>query len=200
MFEVLYRRSIKRLLDIIFSLSLMPVLLFFIILIGGMIRLEDGGPIFYNSYRLGRNGIPFKMIKFRSMHTDAPDLRMADGSTFNSLNDSRQTKIGKYLRRWSIDEIPQIVNVMKGEMSFIGPRPDPIDWLDKYSTEEMVFLTCMPGITGYNQAFYRNQSDAKTKIANDVYYAKNLSLKLDLEILLQTIVVVFTSKNIYKSS
>jgi len=131
------------------------------------------------------------------MIVDAPDIRLPDGSTYNAEDDPRVTKIGKFLRKTSIDELPQIFNVLKGEMSFIGPRPDPVDWLNKYTEEEKVFLTVKPGITGYNQAYFRNSVDANTKIKNDIFYAENISFILDLKILLKTLQTVFSRQNIY---
>jgi len=131
------------------------------------------------------------------MIVNAPDIRLPDGSTYNAEDDPRVTKIGKFLRKTSIDELPQIFNVLKGEMSFIGPRPDPVDWLNKYTEEEKVFLTVKPGITGYNQAYFRNSVDANTKIKNDIFYAENISFILDLKILLKTLQTVFSRQNIY---
>lgn len=143
--------------------------------------------MFYLGKRLGRYGKPFPMYKFRSMKVNAPDIRLKDGSTFNGENDPRVTKLGRFLRDTSIDEIPQVLNVLKGDMSFIGPRPDTIDWLDKYTEEDKIFLNVRPGITGYNQAYFRNSVDAQKKIKNDVYYAKNISFILDMKILIKTI-------------
>jgi len=137
------------------------------------------------------------MYKFRTMVMNAPDIRLPDGSTYNSENDARVTRLGKILRSTSIDEIPQVFNVLKGDMSFIGPRPDPIDWLDKYTDEERFFLTVRPGITGYNQAYFRNSVDGKTKILNDLFYARNISFLLDLNIIFRTIRTIFLSDNIY---
>ena len=101
----------------------------------------------------------------------------------NLLPDSeRLTKFGSMLRSTSLDELPEMFNILKGDMSLIGPRPDPLDWLDKYKEEEKVFLNVRPGITGYNQAYYRNSADAQEKIDNDVYYAKNISFALDVKL------------------
>ena len=104
--------------------------------------------------------------------------------------------MGAFLRKTSLDEIPQILNVLKGDMSWIGPRPDPLDWLDKYNEEERVFLNVRPGITGYNQAYYRNSANAQEKINNDVYYAKNISFALDVKIIFKTIKTVLFRENV----
>lgn len=192
--------ALKRGIDLFFALILLPFLLFILVIIAPAIYLTDFGTIFYNARRLGRYGQPFKMYKFRTMIMNAPDIRLPDGSTYNSDNDPRLTKVGKFLRKTSLDEIPQLLNVLKGDMSFIGPRPDPLDWLDKYSEDEKFFLMVRPGITGYNQAYYRNCADGKTKIVNDNYYAKNISFLFDIKILIKTIKTVLMRENINVSS
>jgi len=138
------------------------------------------------------------MYKFRSMKVNAPDLRNEDGSTFNSENDLRLTKIGKVLRKTSLDELPQIINVLIGEMSFVGPRPDLPEHITYYTNSEIKKLRVKPGITGYNQAFYRNSIEWKERLKNDVYYSENLSLFFDLKILMFTVINVFNKKGIYK--
>lgn len=196
----LYRKFIKRLLDFVFALILMPFFLILIFFIGIAIKLDDKGPIFYNGERLGKHGKTFKMIKFRSMKVNSPDWRLEDGSTFNSEDDPRQTRVGKFLRKTSLDEIPQLLNIIKGDMSFIGPRPDPIDSLEIYSEEDKILLEVHPGITGYNQVYYRNSATIREKIANDVYYSKNISFTMDIKIFFATILIIFTRKNIYRTS
>ena len=119
----MYVRFVKRLLDIVFGLIAMPILGILILIFGPQIKREDNGPIFYNAPRVGKDGVEFKMYKFRSMKVNAPDLKMADGSTYNGADDPRMTRIGAFLRRTSIDEVPQFLNVLKGDMSLIGPRP-----------------------------------------------------------------------------
>ena len=143
----MYKYLIKRILDIILAILLLPFLCVTTILIAPLIYLEDGGSIFYNSKRLGKNGKVFIMYKFRTMKENAKDIRNADGSTYNSIYDPRVTKIGKVLRRTSIDEIPQIINVLKGDMSFIGPRPDLPEHIMLYTNEEKRKLKVRPGIT-----------------------------------------------------
>lgn len=175
----------------------MPFVAIITIVIAVLIYFVDRGPVFYHAKRVGRFGIPFTMFKFRTMTVNAPDIRLPDGSTFNSEDDPRLTSIGKFLRNLSIDELPQIINVLKGDMSFIGPRPDPLDWLDRYTPEEKVFLSVRPGITGYNQAYFRNCADGKLKIKNDVYYAENISFLLDMKILLKSIRTILLRENVY---
>ena len=182
-------KYIKRLLDFCTALILLPILLCCIL----FCRLLILSPLFYNAPRLGRNGKPFKMFKFRTMIVNAPDIRLSDGSTYNGDDDPRITRVGRFLRKTSIDELPQILNVLLGDMSFIGPRPDPVDWLDKYSEKEKIILSVRPG---YNQAYYRNSADGAMKLKNDVYYAENISFSLDMKIFFKTIKTVLLHENI----
>lgn len=194
----MYEHFFKRLIDVVIAIFAMPFVGLLYIIVAPLIYFEDGAPIFYNAERIGKDGRIFKMYKFRSMKNHAPDIRLADGSTYNGEDDPRVTKIGKILRKTSIDELPQILNILKGDMSLIGPRPDPVDWLGKYPSEVKVFLKVRPGITGYSQAYYRNAADGETKMKNDVFYAQNCSLFLDLKIFFKTIAVVLERKNTYK--
>jgi len=193
-----YKHFFKRFFDICGAVLLSVPVLLVIAVVGPFIYFEDRGSIFYNAERVGKNGKPFKMLKLRSMRMNAPDIRLADGSTYNGEDDPRVTKIGKFIRKTSIDELPQIFNVLFGDMSFIGPRPDPLDWLERYPDEYRGFLAVSPGITGYSQAYFRNGADGLQKMKNDLYYAKNISFLMDVKIVLQTIRVVLKHENIYK--
>ncbi|MDU5459985.1 MULTISPECIES: sugar transferase [Anaerococcus] len=192
-------RFTKRTFDILLSLILMIPVILIVIFSYIFIKIEDGGPLFYKAERTGLFGIPFKMYKLRSMKENAPDIRLEDGSTFNGDDDPRVTKFGKFARKTSIDELPQIINVLKGDMSFIGPRPDTPMYLDKYTDEEKIILTVRPGITGYNQAINRNSVLTKEKLENDVYYVKHLSLFFDLKIIFMTINTIIMRKNINRN-
>lgn len=194
----MYKHFFKRAFDLILSLIALPFLLLFFLGVAIAIKIDDRGPVFYAAKRIGKNGKLFRMIKFRSMKVNAPDIRLADGSTYNGDDDPRVTRVGRFIRKTSIDELPQILNVFVGQMSFIGPRPDPEDWLDKYTDEERVFLSVRPGITGYSQAYFRNEADGKEKIRNDVYYAQHCSFWMDIKIFFKTIATVFKSENTYK--
>ena len=196
----MYKKFLKRLIDIIFALIGMPFVLLVFIFIAPIIFFTDKGPVFYNAKRIGKNGKLFTMYKFRSMMVNAPDIRLEDGSTYNGEDDPRVTKIGKLLRKSSLDELPQIINVLKGDMSFIGPRPDPPDWIDRYPEDVKVFLTVRPGITGYSQAYFRNSVDGEEKMKNDVYYALNCRLTLDIKIFIKTIIIVLKRENTFKES
>jgi lipopolysaccharide/colanic/teichoic acid biosynthesis glycosyltransferase len=192
----MYRYGIKRLFDVIGSLLALPLLLIIMIPVSIMIKLEDKGPVFYIAPRLGKDMKEFRMYKFRTMKVNAPDIRNEDGSTFNSDDDPRVTKVGKILRKTSIDELPQIINVLKGDMSFVGPRPSPLGNKDKYPKEYFRKFDVRPGITGYNQALLRNKSTMEQRVKNDLYYVENISFTLDIKIIFMTVVSVLKCKNI----
>lgn len=192
----MYVHFFKRIFDLIIGFCALPFVLLLICIIGPFIYFEDKGPIFYKAQRIAKGGKPFGMLKFRSMKVNAPDIRLADGSTYNGDDDPRVTKVGKFLRNTSLDEIPQFLNVLFGQMSLIGIRPDPLDWLEKYNERERVILTVKPGITGYNQAYFRNSVDGLVKLKNDVYYAEHISFWLDVKIFFKTIKTVLFRENV----
>ncbi|CCC57881.1 sugar transferase [Caloramator australicus] len=196
----MYSKYIKRIFDILFAIILLPPVLFVIILFGFLIKLEDRGPVFYCGKRLGKNGKVFKMFKLRTMKVNAPDIRNPDGSTYNSIDDPRLTRIGKFLRKTSLDELPQIFNILKGDMSFIGPRPDLPDHIYYYEGDEIKKLDVLPGITGYNQAYHRNSVEWKKRLENDVYYINNISFILDLKILIRTIIIILLRRGVFNET
>lgn len=196
----MYKNFFKRLLDILVSLIALPFVLLALLIFAPIIYFTDRGPVFYNAQRVGRNGKPFKMFKLRSMYVNAPDIRLADGSTYNGEDDPRVTKIGRFMRKTSVDELPQFLNILLGDMSLIGPRPDPLDWLDRYPEDIRVFLTVRPGITGYSQAYYRNSADGEEKMRNDAYYATHCTFWLDVKILFKTVATVLLGENTYKDT
>jgi len=183
-----YTRWGKRLIDIVISFLCIPVLLVAMIIVIPIILVSDGRPIFYLSKRRGRHGHPFTMLKFRSMKVNAPDLRNSDGSTLTSAHDPRLTKYGAWLRKTSLDELPQILNILLGDMSLVGPRPQVATRsYDLLSGEEQEVLSVRPGLTGYNQAYWRNAADTIKKTKNDVYYVRNVSPAFDGQIIWQTV-------------
>ena len=192
-------RTVKRLFDLILSMLLMVPVGIVIIISAFFIKCEDGGPVFYVANRTGRFGKVFKMYKLRSMKVDAPDIRLSDGSTYNGDDDPRVTKFGRLARKTSIDELPQVINIIKGDMSFVGPRPDTPIGSAAYDEDEKIILTVRPGITGYNQALNRNAVLTKEKLKNDIYYVKNLSLLLDIKIIFLTLYSVLFHKNVNRS-
>lgn len=193
----MYRKYVKRGLDIIISAMMMPFFAILFIVIAPCIIIDDFGPVFYNAERLGKDGKIFKMYKFRSMKVNAPDIRQEDGSTYNGEDDPRVTTIGKILRKTSLDEVPQILNVLKGDMSIVGPRPDLPEHIRMYTKYEKRKLEVLPGITGYSQAYFRNSIPWKERIKNDIYYIDHMSFILDIKIFVQTVLSVIRHKNIY---
>lgn len=192
----MYKKVWKRLFDFVIGVVALPFVLVFIIIFGPIIYFSDKGSIFYKAKRIGQNGKMFGMYKFRSMIMNAPDIRLENGDTYNGDDDPRVTKIGRFMRKTSIDEIPQFLNVLNGTMSFIGPRPDTPDFLHVYEEKYPSILHIKPGITGYNQAYYRNSIDGYEKMRNDNYYAENLTFFLDLKIVFKTIKTVLFRENV----
>ena len=194
----MYRKCIKRLLDIIISLLALPFVVLVVAVMAPIIHFEDGGPVFYNAPRRGKDGKVFKMFKLRSMYVNAPNLKNADGSTYNSARDPRVTRAGRFLRKTSVDELPQILNVLIGDMSFIGPRPTlpttPYEQLPELSKRR---LAARPGITGYAQAYFRNSIGQTQKFECDCHYVENISFLFDLKILCKTVAVVLKRENVF---
>jgi len=185
--------TIKRLFDICFSLSVLIFLAPFYMLIGLLIYLEDKSPILYAPIRIGKGGKRFRLFKFRTMYQNADD---DNGRLSTVENDPRVTRIGRFLRTYSLDEMPQFLNVLKGDMSIVGPRPHRI-WLDENMQQDVAgYMTrhyLYPGITGWAQVNgWRGPTDTKTKkierTRHDLWYMENWSLLLDLKIILQTVV------------
>lgn len=196
----MYKNGIKRVLDICISILALPIFALVFIILAPIIYFTDKGPVFYNAPRLGRNGKMFKMYKFRSMYVNAPDLRNEDGSTYNSTKDPRVTPIGRFIRKTSLDEIPQCLNTLNGTMSIIGPRPDLPTALQKYDEKTKRKLEVRPGITGYNQAYFRNTVTWKEALEHDVYYVDHCSFLMDVKIVLKTIQTVALRKGINRNT
>ena len=195
----MYKHFFKRLIDFLISLVALPFVLLLCLCVAIAIKIDDGGPVFYYASRIGKGGRIFKMYKFRSMKVNAPDIRMEDGSTYNAADDPRVTKVGKFLRSTSLDEIPQLLNVFLGDMALIGPRPDSAFYLEHYTEEERVILTVRPGISGWNQAVNRNSVGTKEKLQNDIYYVNHLSFCFDMKIIWMTIKGVIAHKDVYRA-
>jgi lipopolysaccharide/colanic/teichoic acid biosynthesis glycosyltransferase len=176
---------------------LLPVFILLFIPITVLIMFEDGRPVFYNAKRLGKNAVPFIMYKFRTMYVNSPDIRLSDGSTFNAEDDPRVTRVGKILRETSLDEFPQLINILKGDMSLIGPRPE-LEINQEFPERCFYNKQVRPGITGYTQAYYRNQTSWNQKLEYDKYYVDHLSFCLDLKILIKTFVTVISKSKVYK--
>jgi len=191
------RSFVKRAFDLVASIGLLIVTLPVMLVTAVAITLESSGPVLYRQERVGRELKTFKVFKFRSMRTDAE----SDGvPRWANANDSRITRIGHFIRRTRIDELPQIINVLKGDMSFVGPRPERPYFVDQLS-EKIPFYSARhsikPGITGWAQVSYRygsNVEDAIHKLQFDLYYVKNHTIFLDLLILLKTVRVVLSGE------
>lgn len=196
----MYKKNVKRILDIVLSFIALPVATFISLVLIPLIYIEDRGSPFYVAPRLGLGGRTFWMYKFRSMRVGAPDIRNDDGTTFNSKKDPRVTKVGKIMREMSLDELPQLINIIKGEMSIIGPRPDLPDALDVFVGDERKKLDVLPGLTGYCQAYYRNNIDLHERFRQDAYYAENISFVLDVKILIRTVIIVLSRRSVYRNA
>ena len=193
----MYQNFWKRIIDIMLCIMALPFFIILVICVGIAIKIEDKGPVFYKAKRIGKNSKVFDMYKFRSMKVNSPNIVNEDGSTYNSKNDPRVTKVGKFIRETSIDEIPQILNVLKGEMSIIGPRASGAGAIGTYLDDEIDKMKVMPGITGYTQAYCRNGLSVREKRLKDAWYANNISLGLDIKIFFKTIQTVLRRENLY---
>ncbi|MEL4178466.1 TIGR03013 family XrtA/PEP-CTERM system glycosyltransferase [Roseateles sp. PN1] len=191
------RTAIKRVFDVV-SASLIFIAALPVMLVTAVfIKLESTGPVFYRQERVGLNGKPFKVIKFRSMRTDAEK----DGKPrWATLNDDRVTKVGRFIRKVRIDELPQLINVLQGDMSMVGPRPERQYFVDELINKIPYFAvrqSVKPGVTGWAQVRYEYGStveDSVEKLQYDLYYVKNHTMFLDMLIMLETVAVVLTGK------
>lgn len=193
----MYLRFGKRVCDLVVSIVALPFVLIIIAALAPIIHFEDKGPVFYNAPRVGKDGRDFKMYKLRSMRINAPDLVMEDGSTYNGADDPRMTKIGAFMRRTSLDEIPQFLNVLKGDMSVVGPRPDLRRETELYEGDEGEKLTVKPGITGYAAVYGRNSLPWHDRLALDVYYVRNVTFALDVKVFFRTFSTVFKQEGVF---
>ena len=194
--QAVIRSSEKRVMDILVSALMLIATLPIIAVAAAAIFLESGGPVLYRQERVGRRGCVFTLLKFRSMRQDAE----ANGAVWALKNDMRVTRIGNFMRRARIDELPQLINVLKGDMSFVGPRPERPQFVAELSKAIPYYDLrhyVKPGITGWAQILYpygASINDAREKLQYDLYYLKNYSLFLDINILLQTIQVILWRK------
>ncbi|MBF0489609.1 MAG: sugar transferase [Candidatus Omnitrophica bacterium] len=202
--EVSYRQQAKRVFDFVLSvigfICFMPVFLF----LGIWIKMDSRGPIFYTSQRYGKGGRIFHMLKFRSMVINADELlaqlkvkNEVDGPIFKIRKDPRITKVGAFLRKYSLDELPQILNVIFGDMSLVGPRPLPIEQIEKEDLRQLKRLNIRPGITGLWQIRGRSDVSFQRFLRWDIWYINNWSFSLDLYILFQTLPVVIKGRGAY---
>ena len=196
-----YGRTLKRIGDIIFSFVVLTLGSPIFILIGILVKLSSPGSVFYIQKRVGRNYREFGCIKFRTMYKDADDLlpnllekyplmRKEFEKDFKLRQDPRITRLGRFLRRSSLDELPQFFNVLKGEMSVVGPRPIVSNEIIKYSLFMEEVISVRPGLTGLWQVSGRNNLSYKKRVELDLFYARNRNFILDLEIIILTLGVL----------
>lgn len=182
--------AFRRLVELLCTVGALPVLLPVMLALAAIIRLDSPGPIFYTQARVGRQGRPFRMVKFRTM------LHGAEGPSFTTANDPRITRVGSFLRRYRLDELPQMLNILKGEMSWVGPRPEALVLGQGYARDIPHFelrSIVPPGVTGWaqiNQGYAHDPDGMRAKLEYDLYYLKHCSLWLDLVIILRTLAVV----------
>lgn len=199
-----FYRSLKRLFDFCASLiALIPLSVIFL-LIAILIKLDDRGPVIFTQTRVGRNGKLFKIYKFRSMRVNAEDLleklkahNQVEGPMFKMKDDPRITRVGKFLRKTSLDELPQLLNVLKGDMSLVGPRPPLPAEVKQYSDYDKQRLYVTPGCTGLWQVTERNNTGFSGMVKLDLEYIQKASVWLDLKIILMTIKVIFVPNGAY---
>ena len=186
---------IKSILDFIFSLLFLIILLPVFIIIATAIILDSKGSAFFIQERVGKDGKLFKVYKFRTMYQNNQQVK--SDNYYTEENDPRITKVGRFLRKTSLDELPQLINIIKGEMSFIGPRPTLKYQVDQYNEFQLQRLKMKPGVTGWAQVNGRNSIPWPERIKYDIYYVNNYSLFFDLKILFKTIKVVLSHDGIY---
>lgn len=189
--------QLKKGIDKVAAVFLIVLLSPLLAIIALAVRLDSGRPVLFRQMRLGYQGKCFSILKFRTMVPDAVDLRNPDGSTYNAPDDARVTRVGKILRTLSFDELPQLFNIVKGEMSFIGPRPDLPEFISVYDERQMHKLDVLPGVTGLAQVNGRNEIPYARRLEYDLRYIERFSLLLDAKILLKTIANVACAKGLY---
>ena len=204
--KILNYINLKRFVDFLFSLFLIILLFPLFLIIGISIKLNSKGPVLYIQKRIGKNNISFSCYKFRTMKPEAKyilkdlliqnqAIKIEFENNRKLINDPRITKLGKFLRFTSLDELPQIFNVIKGDMSFIGPRPIVKSEIKKYGKDFKKAFSMKPGISGLWQVSGRNKLSYNQRVKLDIYYAKNINLLIDLKIFIKTLLVIFIPFN-----
>ena len=192
-----YSQMLKRTFDLTFGILALIVALPLMVIAGFMVYLEDGRPILFRQKRVGRNGHVFEMFKIRSMVKDAHPADVQGNIICKKKDDPRVTRVGRLLRRFSLDELPQLFNVLMGTMSLVGPRPELPYLAERYEPWQRERFSVLPGITGWWQINNRGDQPMSLHIDDDLYYIRNGSIWLDLEILAQTVWVVLSGKGSY---
>jgi lipopolysaccharide/colanic/teichoic acid biosynthesis glycosyltransferase len=190
----IYNRVFKRIFDLVFALLFLGILLPFYLIIGLAVALEDGFPVFYRPQRGGYRGKPFRIFKFRSMVKNADKI----GGGTTALNDPRITKVGNVIRAIRVDELPQILNILKGDMSIVGPRPERVENVQEYMEQfpEFAFrLKVKGGLTGYAQIYGKYNTSAYDKLRLDLMYIENYSILLDIKLILLTLRIILKKES-----
>lgn len=193
---------VKRLFDVVSSLCLFVVIWPLFLVIAIAIKLDSKGPVFFKHRRIGKNGKTIYLYKFRSMVTDAeamikaftPEQKAEWEKNFKLEHDPRITRVGEFLRRTSLDELPQLLNIVKGELSVVGPRPVVEKELEKYGDNKEKFLSVIPGLTGYWQAYARSDCDYDQRMQMELYYVDHASFLWDMKIIFATVGSVLREK------
>jgi lipopolysaccharide/colanic/teichoic acid biosynthesis glycosyltransferase len=202
---------IKRILDIVFSVLILVPLCVMVAIVALLIRLDSPGPIFFRQRRVGKNGVELDMLKFRSMYVNSDDSihrdaiekymngeKISDGTTtpllYKRADDPRITKVGRFLRKTSIDELPQFFNVLRGEMTLVGPRPPLPYEVERYSSRDFVRLSGKPGLTGIWQVYGRSAVTFQSMVEMDIEYLQKQSIKEDLKLIALTIPVMIQGR------
>jgi lipopolysaccharide/colanic/teichoic acid biosynthesis glycosyltransferase len=191
---------LKRCMDVVVSVVLLLATAPILLLIVLAIRWTSAGPALFLQKRVGKDGKIFTILKFRTMIQNAPDIRNADNSTFNAEHDPRVTKIGKLLRKTSCDELPQLVNVLLGEMSLVGPRPELPEGPASYTKSQFARLKVRPGMTGLAAIQGRNEVPVNVRRDLDAYYAENWTFWMDLKVIAQTIPMVLQRRGVNRKA
>lgn len=190
----IYERIVKRIMDIVLCLIALIPGLPIMAITALAIKLDDNGPILYRQERVTKNEKRFNIIKFRSMVVDAEK----DGAIPATDNDPRITRVGKIIRRFRIDELPQIFNILKGDMSIVGPRPERVEHVEKYKKEIPEFVyryKVKGGLTGYAQIYGKYNTTAYDKLRMDLLYVENYSLLLDIKLIVETVRILFKKES-----
>ena len=193
---------VKRLFDVIFSIIALVLLAVPMALIILLIKIESPGPAIFVHNRFGKNGRPLPLLKFRSMHLNAeqmieiftPEQKEEWEQNFKLEDDPSITRIGSFLRRTSLDELPQFINILKGELSLVGPRPIVEEELDRYGSEKEKFLSVTPGLTGYWQAYARSSCTYEQRMEMELYYVDHANFWWDIKIMLATVGAVLSRR------
>lgn len=194
------KRSMDILLSGIGAIVTAPVMLLIML----AIKIDSKGPVFYVHNRIGKNGAPLRLYKFRSMYTNAdelflrftPEQKAEWERSFKLRDDPRITRVGKFLRRSSLDELPQLLNILQGNLSVVGPRPIVAEELERYGANKDRFLSVTPGLTGYWQAFTRSDGTYEDRMAMELYYVDNANFWWDIKIIFATVIAVLKGRGV----